>query len=294
MSIFCSTIIPTINRSTLSRAIYSLLDQEFTSADFEVIVVNDSGKSLPDMEWQSSDRVQVINTNIRERSVARNTGAAIARGKYLHFLDDDDVFLQGALEAFWKLDQEDEAGWLFGGWQAVDNDGSLLDEFCPELNGNILALLVTGESLPLQASLLRADRFFEAGCFDPTISGVEDRDLGRRMAVTNSVAHTSAVVAKIRVGIVGSTTNWSRLAEDDRRAREKVLHSPLAFNRLCDSTSSSYWHGRVSRAYFASMVWNFKRRAFLIALSRGVAGLSIAGANVLKSEFWSGIKTLSK
>jgi glycosyltransferase involved in cell wall biosynthesis len=86
MDAFCSTIIPTINRSTLSRAVYSVLDQAFTGADFEVIVVNDSGQPLPDMDWQHSERVRVITTQRRERSVARNTGAAIARGKYLHFL----------------------------------------------------------------------------------------------------------------------------------------------------------------------------------------------------------------
>ena len=73
---FSSTIIPTINRSTLSRAVQSVLDQQFTQDEFEVIVVNDSGNPLPDMPWMHSLRVRVIETNRRERSVARNTGAA--------------------------------------------------------------------------------------------------------------------------------------------------------------------------------------------------------------------------
>ena len=82
---FCSTIIPTVNRPTLSRAVHSVLNQEFDRDDFEVIVVNDSGKQLPDAEWQKSDQVRVINTNRCKLSVARNTGAAIAKGRYLHF-----------------------------------------------------------------------------------------------------------------------------------------------------------------------------------------------------------------
>lgn len=53
-------------------------------------MVNDSGRSLPYMDWQNSPHVQIIEANQHERSVARNTGAAIARGIYLHFLDDDD------------------------------------------------------------------------------------------------------------------------------------------------------------------------------------------------------------
>ena len=45
---FSSTVIPTVNRPTLSRTVRSVLDQDFTAGDFEVIVVNDSGQTLPD------------------------------------------------------------------------------------------------------------------------------------------------------------------------------------------------------------------------------------------------------
>ena len=75
---FATTIIPTIGRATLSRAVRSVLDQAFDAADFEVIVVNDSGSPLPDAEWRRSERVRVVDTRRRERSVARNTGAAVA------------------------------------------------------------------------------------------------------------------------------------------------------------------------------------------------------------------------
>jgi glycosyltransferase involved in cell wall biosynthesis len=168
---FSSTIIPTINRSTLSRAVRSVLAQEFSADGFEVIVVNDSGHPLPDMEWQHADCVRVIDTNRHERSFARNTAAALARGEYFHFLDDDDILLPGALMAFWQLSQEaKDAAWLNGSWQTVDNDGRLIEEFHPNLNGNIFAHLVSGEGLPLQASLIKAVEFFGVGGYDPPLS----------------------------------------------------------------------------------------------------------------------------
>jgi len=291
---FCSTVIPTIGRPTLSRAVYSVLDQAFTADDFEVIVVNDSGQPLPEMDWQYSERVRVIDTNRRERSVARNTGAAIARGTYLHFLDDDDFLLPGALEAFWALDQSSDAVWLYGSYLSVDNDGNLVNEFHPDVGGNIFALLVAGESIPFQASLLQAKQFFAVGAFDPRITGVEDRDLGRRIALSGTVVRTSAVVTKIRVGEQGSTTDWSTLAERDRWGREKALSEQDAFARLWASASSSYLHGRVSRAYFASGVWNLQRKNIFTAASRVTSGIVFAGWHLLSTEFWRGLRTRIK
>jgi glycosyltransferase involved in cell wall biosynthesis len=291
MDIFCSTIIPTINRPTLSRAVKSVLDQSLNHADFDVIVVNDSGHTLPDEDWQHSARVNIINTNRRERSVARNTGAAVANGKYLHFLDDDDILLPGALNAFWSLNLVSEADWLLGGWRTVDDNGKPVEEFNPPLQGNIFALLVAGEGLPFQASLLKTKIFFKAGAFDPKITGVEDRDLGRRLALIGELASTSTITSEIRIGQQGSSTNWEFLAEDDRWGREKALSDPNAFRRLQCSACSNYWRGRVTRAYVASSAWNLKRKNLFNAANRITAGLAFAGFHSLSPRFWQGLMT---
>ena len=291
---FSSTIIPTISRSTLSRAVQSVLDQSFSDDDFEVIVVNDSGKSLPEEEWQHSPQVRVINTNRHERSVARNTGAAIAQGKYLHFLDDDDVLTPGALNAFWKLAQSSNAIWLYGGYQTVDNEGNLVNEFSPDLRGNIFAYLIVGESIPLQASILDAKSFFAAGSFDPTISATEDRDLFRRLAILGEVLGTETIVSQIRVGEVGSSTDWTKLAENDRLGREKAFREFGAFRRLRESAKTNELRGRVCRAYIASVVWNLKRGNFLISVSRAAAGLYFAFPAFITPSYWRGLITKIK
>jgi glycosyltransferase involved in cell wall biosynthesis len=252
------------------------------------------------MEWQHSERVRILNTNQRERSVARNTGAAIAKGRYLHFLDDDDILLPGALEAFWRLDQEhSDAIWLYASYRSVDNDANLVEEFHPGVTGNIFAMLVASEAIPFQVSLLKAEYFFKAGAFDPTITGVEDRDLGRRMGMLGTVAYASEQVAQIRIGELGSSTNWSILAEDDRWGREKVFRLPDSYARLLASANScqnhgvacpAYWHGRVCRAYFASLIWNLQRKSYLTAIGRAFAGTVFAGLYFLSSKFWLGIR----
>ena len=293
MHLFCSTIIPTINRPTLSRAVNSVLSQELTGGALEVIVVNDSGAVLPTSDWQHSPRVTVLHTNRHERSVARNVGAAVAKGRYLHFLDDDDVLLPGALKAVERLAKEAEEAWLYGAYQTVDNEGTVVAQFRPGLTGDIFALLVAGESIPLQASLIRSDEFFRIGGFgtDPAILGVEDRDLGRRLALRGTVAYTPAMVASIRIGEQGSTTKWDTLAENDRLGRERALSDPAAYRRIRQSASSDYWRGRVARAYLASTAWNLKRRRLLTGLTRAAAAGRVSAPRIATPTFWRGLRT---
>lgn len=293
MDVFCSTVIPTTGRPSLERAVLSVLNQRFDVADLEVIVVNDSGRPLPHAGWHDCDRVRIVSTMRRERSVARNTGAAMARGRYLHFLDDDDIILPGALDAFWTLYQDTRSGWLYGAYQTVDNEGNLVEVIRPGIVGDIFALFVVGESIPFQTSLLDADLFHAVGAFDPSpqFVGVEDRDVGRRMGFGCTVAYTPLVIAQIRIGEEGSTTDWAVLAERDRLGREKSLQLEGTRRRLRSSVASSFLCGRVSRAYIASAAWNLRRRNYLMFVSRVLAALEFAGTSAFFKEYWRGLCT---
>jgi glycosyltransferase involved in cell wall biosynthesis len=292
---FCSTIIPTINRSTLSRAVSSVLDQSFTADDFEVIVVNDSGQPLLEADWQKSERVRVINTQRRERSVARNTGAAVARGRYLHFLDDDDWILPGALESFWTLAQQaGDAAWLYGSSQLVDREGNPLIQLHHNLNGNCFIQVMAGEWIPLQASLIEAKAFFAVGGFNPLISGPEDIDLCRRIVLHTNVANIPTIVACIGMGTEKSTTNQAHARLYGRWAREKILSEPGVFTRMRTSANNSYWYGRIVRAYLTSTVWNLQYKCIFTAASRVVFDLMsfiLAGRRLFSPSFWRAIIT---
>ncbi len=289
---FCSAIIPTIGRATLTRAVYSVLNQEFYDDEFEVIIVNDTGQPLPEMEWQGSARVRIITTQKRERSVARNTGAAVAQGKYLYFLDDDDIMLPGALKEFWELSRKTDAKWLYGSYQTVDNDGNLVAEFHPDLEGNISAWLVAGEGIPLQVSLFHNEVFYEAGEFDVYFTGAQDRDLGRRISMRCQVANTQNLIAQIRVGQERSSTNWSKLRELDRWGREKAFDQLNSFHALWDSARGyNRVRGRVARAYLASAAWNLSHRFFTKVASRLFFCAVFSVPYVLSPKFWKGAFT---
>lgn len=285
---FSSTIIPTIGRATLSRAVLSILDQKSAFDDFEVIVVNDSGNPLPQTEWQRSEHVRIISTNKRERSVARNTGAAIAKGNYLHFLDDDDWLAPGALRNLMWLAQDTNAGWCYGSSQLIDRQGRQLLQLHHGLSGNCFIQIMAGEWIPLQASFINSRVFFEVGGFNPLISGPEDIDLLRRIALHSAIAGTSEPVAFIEMGQEGSSTDYGRHAEASRFARELILDQKEAFTRMHLSAKSSYWRGRLVRVYLTSTAWNIQRNRLMTAASRatlGIAGFISTGRRGLSKEF---------
>jgi glycosyltransferase involved in cell wall biosynthesis len=280
MDIFCSTIIPTIGRASLSQAVESVLNQELKGEQVEVIVVNDSGTPLPPAAWQLLPHVTVIQTNRRERSLARNAGAAAACGRYLHFLDDDDWIEPLALQTLIDLAQRSGAPWVYGSTQTHDRNGQPLIELHHGLQGNCFLPVMAGEWIPLQASLISAEAFFAVGGFNPLLCGPEDIDLLRRVALRCEIAGTDSIVANILLGQTGSTTDRDRHPIQSRWAREQILDESGVFARLKDSLThqvageQAAWHGRIVRIYLTSALWNLQRRRLWPALSRGGHGLA--------------------
>jgi len=289
---FCSTIIATIDRSTLTRAVNSVIDQDFLAEDFEVIVVNDSGNPLAASRWQESKLVTIISTQKRERSVARNTGAALARGRYLHFLDDDDWLLPGALQALWELSKKSENEWLYGRTQLVDRTGGELIQLEHGLRGNCFTQIMAGEWIPLQSSLVRSDLFFRIGGFSPSLSGPEDIDLCRRFALHGDFYNIPQMVACIEMGSETSTTDYDHSLVTARTSRELILDQPDSFKRLRSSARSSCLTGRMVRIYLTSAVWNIEHRNLTKAISRmAFATFSFlnSGRSLFKLNYWRAI-----
>lgn len=94
-----SVIIPTYNRlPMLKEAINSVLSQDFE--DFELIVVDDGSTDGTSDEIRGmGGRVRLVqHPENRGVSAARNRGILHARGKYIAFLDSDDLWMKGKLK----------------------------------------------------------------------------------------------------------------------------------------------------------------------------------------------------
>ncbi|MDQ0773032.1 glycosyltransferase involved in cell wall biosynthesis [Streptomyces aurantiacus] len=112
-----SVIIPTTDRpGPLHRALRSLARQTFR--DFEVIVVRDGGPPVRTVvdSWQHELPMTLIDTDPqRGVSHARNTALAAARGEYVAFLDDDDIYLPEHLATAHRALAGGRADVVYGG-----------------------------------------------------------------------------------------------------------------------------------------------------------------------------------
>jgi glycosyltransferase involved in cell wall biosynthesis len=289
MDILLTAVIPTIGRSSVKQAVESVLMQSLPRGEFEVIVVNDSGSSLLEAAWQKSERVTIIHTNKRERSVARNTGAAMARGKYLHFLDDDDWLVPGAYQHLWELSQSSHAKWLYGMTQLVDRQHRPLIQLRHNLHGNGFVQAMSGEWIPLQASWIERETFKRIGGFNPLLAGPEDIDLLRRLLLVEEIAETPNMVAHVIMAGEGSTTNHARHPHSSRWAREAILEATGAFSRMVSSAVNSFWQGRFSRVYLTSTMWNLQHGRPLTAIGRMLFFIMAtlqSGISLFTKDFW--------
>lgn len=109
-----SVVIPAYNaKKFIALTIESILRQ--TVQDFEIVVVNDGSTddTLEVLQGISDPRLRVITRENGGECAARNQGFREARGKYVSFLDSDDVWLENHLEqALNFMEDHPECTWF--------------------------------------------------------------------------------------------------------------------------------------------------------------------------------------
>lgn len=113
-----STVIPTYRRAAqLAEAVQSALDQRVSG---EVIVIDDcpDGSAQIVMERFATQPVRYVKHEPPSRgrpAIVRNAGWPLARGRFVHFLDDDDRVAEGFhAKAIERFDAQPRIGVVFG------------------------------------------------------------------------------------------------------------------------------------------------------------------------------------
>jgi glycosyltransferase involved in cell wall biosynthesis len=271
MNPLVSVIIPAFNASKyIVDTIESVLSQSFT--DFELIIVDDGSTDgqfdlifpfcLRDM------RVKCIYQKNTGVSTSRNTGFNHSSGKYIAFLDADDIWLPNNLTA--KLEKFEN-----GNFGLVHSDGYLIDEHSevkPGLmsgcEGYLLKDMLEWKrtQIPGPSSILvKREVLFSAGLFDPGLSTSADHDFFLRVASNYAIGRVEYPTWKYRLHDSNMHKNIHLMERDVlyvyKKASANNLFSGQWFERKCYATMylilAASWAGdggnKLRGVYFAGL-----------------------------------------
>jgi glycosyltransferase involved in cell wall biosynthesis len=179
-----SVVIPTYNHAGFLReSLQSVCMQTYTN--WEVIVVNNysDDDTVAVVESFHDSRIRLENFhNNGVIAASRNRGIALARGKYIAFLDSDDVWYPGKLATCLPYFDHDVGLVAHGLHWFGDQER---DFYCgPEKRATFDALIDGGNCITPSATIVKKSLLELVGCFseDPSIVTSEDYHLWIKLA----------------------------------------------------------------------------------------------------------------
>lgn len=214
-----SVIIPTCNRpAALREALASVMAQTYRS--FEIIVVNDGGVDISEVVRSCYGEGKIVSLRHEERkgrSAARNTAIRAARGRYIAYLDDDDIYYPDHLETAVAFLVNTDCNvvytdslyatreWVHDRYVTTGTELLFSRDFDRER-------LLVANYIPTINIVHNRDVFRDAGMFDESLATHEDWDLWIRMSRHYDFHHINAITAEVRVRTDRTNTTTNRRA----------------------------------------------------------------------------------
>lgn len=233
-----SVIIPTHNRGDfLAESIQSVLQQTFT--DIELLVVDDGSIDQPlsvVARFDGDVRFRYLHQENRGDAAARNTGVKNTSGRYLAFLDSDDLWLPDKLRRQVAVLREHSEisvvhsaivlQWMDEQLQEVSRrtvrrpafqEKTLYEELLYEnvITGSASSVIVRRRSLD------------QVGLFDEALSRRSDRDLWRRLAERHGFYYLDEPLVCIRKHGANRSNDVQMVAENSIRYFAKLSRDIL-------------------------------------------------------------------
>lgn len=179
-----SVVIPAFNaQQYIGSAIDSALAQE--GCEIEVIVVDDgSSDNTAEVVEAYTDRVRYVKQANAGPAAARNLGVSLSTSDWIAFLDADDTWVSGKLQAQLKAASDGNADVVYSNLlNSGDCDSVAQTRSTKELpRGDIFEQLLYDNFIPLSSVLMRRQLLVDVGGFREDLLGTEDWDLWMRLA----------------------------------------------------------------------------------------------------------------
>lgn len=220
-----SVVMPTFDRWPLvAEAVDSVLGQDL--ADLELVVVDDGSSDGTAEHLAGRDpRLRVLCQPNRGRSSARNAGIQAARGRWIAFLDSDDLWEPWHLAQAITAAGDSTTSALAAPITLFDPDsGSRRVPPAPRwLPDDLRAASLVGMAVTLPGLVVPRDALVAAGAFDEDLRGSEDWAMLVRLTRTAPIARLPrpSVLVRVHEGRSMADVDWD--LEWRRRATELLL-----------------------------------------------------------------------
>ncbi len=189
---------PTYNRADfLEKTVGSVLTQQFN--DFELIIVDDGSTDHTStvVSHIVDPRIIYIQKENGERASARNTGIRKARGKYVTFIDSDDLFGPAHLTTAQTRIEQHHPVVFHLGYDVTDEAGNTVVRW-QSLPSPVNRKLLDGNYLSCLGVFIRRD--IALSCMfneDRQLSGSEDYELWLRLAARHPISAFPDITARL-------------------------------------------------------------------------------------------------
>lgn len=255
-----SVILPVYNGERfVTQAIESVLAQ--TYKNFELIIVDDGStdRTVDRIKpYLREPNVRYIKQRNRGLASARNTGIKSAKGRYLAFLDHDDLYTPDKLEIqVAYLTAHPEFALVHGNLDFIDETGHeyiLPVPYITDASGECFERLFLCNAVSVPAVLVRKEYVDRIGRFDESLRYAEDYDLWLRLAYFHSFGHIERVFASVRKHSANMSRNSIKHNAYVLKVLKKVFalfpdileRVPMAKHRICWLTEA------VAKLYYES------------------------------------------
>src|SRR5215207_11141298 len=264
-----SVVVPTRNRSRLlAVTLRGVLRQ--TGVDLEVIVVDEaSTDDTPALLARLGDpRVRTVRHETPLGvSTARNHGAAEARGDWVAFTDDDDLWAPDKLARQLQAAQASGRDWAYTGSVNIGERFGVVHGLPPPPPEEVVAALPHYNAIPGGGSnvVIRREALLRAGPFDTRLRNTEDWEMWIRLAKAGPPAWVCSPLLAYRVHGANSSLDITEILRGAQLI-EDLHHTTADWGRLHRWLAESCLRTGQRRA----ALWQFARAA-LRGQTRAVA-----------------------
>ena len=203
-----SVIIPTFNRLTLLKETVESVRRQ-TFRDFEIIVVND-GATDGTEEWldaqQDLRHLDQENSGIAR---SRNNGAAAARGRWLAFLDHDDLWAPEKLQIQTEFIEEHPDVALVAARHVRLGRKTPSKARRKWITGDLFVKVFSESFIHTSSVMIRKDVFDAIGGFPPQYRFADEFDVWLKISASYPIAYVSDPLVFIR--LYESNTSHNRI-----------------------------------------------------------------------------------